>query len=177
MAASSRAVLGGLTLTFLAACATPSSQVRVDQAESGLPNCRTFAWHAPTGDLASLNDQRIRSAVMAQLKAKGYQEVADKPDCRIAYQLTTREIPKAKPGVGVGVGGGSGGVGGGIGVSLPIGRKSGFTGTFVLDVIDSAKNAQVWSGSIDTELATAEPSESEARDLVQEVLSAYPNAQ
>ena len=67
---------------------------------------------------------------MQQLKTKGYQEVDDKADCGIAYRLTTREIPKAKPGVGVGVGGGSGGVGGGIGVSLPIGRKSGFTGTF-----------------------------------------------
>jgi hypothetical protein len=174
MAARRQLVLIAI-VAALTACATPSSRVRVDQAEGGIPNCRTFAWHAAPGDVASLSDQRVRAAVMEQLKAKGYQEVADRPDCRIAYHLTTREIPKAKPGVGVGVGGGSGGVGGGIGVSLPIGRKSGFTGTFVLDVIDNAKNSQVWSGSLDAELAASDVSESEARDLAKEVLSALPD--
>jgi hypothetical protein len=112
---------------------------------------------------------------MAKLKDKGYEEVADKADCRIAYHLATREIPKSKPGVGVGVGGGSGGIGGGIGVSLPIGRKSGFTGTFTLDVIDNAKNAQVWSGALDTELAATDVSDNEAKMLADEVLSAYPD--
>jgi hypothetical protein len=168
--------LGSIVVTVLTACAAPTSRVRVDQADSGPPNCLTFAWHATSGDAAPLGDQRVRAVVMEQLKAKGYQEVADKADCRIAYQLATRELPKAKPGVGVGVGGGSRGVGGGIGVSLPIGRKSGFTGTFVLDVIDNAKNAQVWSGSVDAELAAAEVSDREARDLVEEVLAAYPDS-
>jgi Domain of unknown function (DUF4136) len=168
-------VLSSIIVSSLAACATPSERVRVDQVEGGLPNCRTFAWHTVSGDAASFSDQRVRTAVMDQLKAKGYQEAPDKPDCRIAYRLTTREIPKAKPGVGVGVGGGSGGVGGGIGVTLPIGQKSGFTGTFALDVIDATKNAQVWSGTLETELAAAEVTEEEARDLAAEVLSAYPN--
>jgi hypothetical protein len=113
---------------------------------------------------------------MEQLKAKGYEEVTDKADCRIAYQLTTRELPKAKPGVGVGVGGGSGGVGGGIGISLPIGRKSGFVGTFLLDVIDGTKNAQVWRGSVETELEGTDVSDAEARELAKEVLSAYPDS-
>jgi hypothetical protein len=165
-----------VAVTALSACAAPPSRVRVDQAEGGPPNCRTFAWHGTPGDVASFSDQRVRGAVMEQLKAKGYEEVTDKADCRIAYQLTTRETPKAKPGVGVGVGGGSGGVGGGIGVSLPIGRKSGFTGTFALDVIDNAKNAQVWNGSVDAELSAADISESEAHDLAKQVLSAYPDS-
>jgi hypothetical protein len=159
----------------LAACASRASQVRVDQAAGGLPNCRTFAWHAAPGDTASFSDQRVKAAVMSELKSKGYEESADKADCKIAYHLTTREIPKAKPGVGVGVGGGSGGVGGGIGISLPIGKKSGFTGTFTLDVIDAAKNAQVWSGAIDAELATADISDEEAGALANDVLSAYPD--
>jgi hypothetical protein len=175
MATRTGLVLSSIIVSSLAACATPSERVRVDQVEGGLPNCRTFAWHTVSGDAASFSDQRVRTAVMDQLKAKGYQEAPDKPDCRIAYRLTTREIPKAKPGVGVGVGGGSGGVGGGIGVTLPIGQKSGFTGTFALDVIDATKNAQVWSGTLETELAAAEVTEEEARDLAAEVLSAYPN--
>lgn len=171
-----RTLVASIAAIALTGCATSSERVRVDQADGGLPNCRTFAWHAAPGDVTSLTDQRVRAAVMTQLKTKGYQEVADKADCRIAYHLTTRELPKAKPGVGVGVGGGSGGLGGGIGVSLPIGRKSGFTGTFTLDVIDSAKNAQVWSGSLDAELATAEVGEGEAKDLATEVLAAFPNS-
>lgn len=167
-----------VTVAVLSACAAPASRVRVDQAEGGLPSCRTFSWNPVSGDAASLSDQRVHAAVMDQLKAKGYQEVADKDkaDCRIAYRLSARELPKSKPGVGVGVGGGSGGMHGGIGVSIPIGRKSGFVGTYVLDVIDNAKNAQVWSGSVDAELAAAEISDAEASKLTEEVLSAYPDS-
>jgi Domain of unknown function (DUF4136) len=164
------------TATVLAACASPAAQVRVDQAPGGVPNCRTFAWHAASGDTATFSDQRVKAAVMTELKSKGYEESADKADCKIAYHLTTREIPKAKPGVGIGVGGGSGGVGGGVGVSLPIGKKSGFTGTFTLDVIDAAKNAQVWSGSIDAELAAADVTDQEASALAKDVLGAYPDS-
>lgn len=176
MVAPSKFVSACCLSSLLIACATSTEQVRVDQAEGGLPACRTFAWHATPGDAASFTDQRVRTAVMQQLKTKGYQEVDDKADCRIAYRLTTREIPKTKPGVGVGVGGGSRGVGGGIGVTLPIGRKSGFTGTFTLDVIDAAKNAQVWSGSLDTELEGSEVTEAEAADLAEQVLGRYPNS-
>jgi hypothetical protein len=165
-----------LLLAVLTGCASPSTRVRVDQSEGGLPDCRTFAWHAISGDAASLSDQRVRAAVMAQLKSKGYEEAAEKPDCRIAYHMRTSEIPKAKPRVGVGVGGGSGGIGGGVGVSLPVGRRPAFTGTFTLDVIDATKNEQVWSGAIDVELAEAELSDEEAQRLAKEVLSAYPNA-
>jgi len=168
-------IAAAIVTSAVSGCAAPASKVRVDQAEGGLPNCRTFAWHPTSGDAATLGDQRVRTAVMEQLKAKGYEEVTDKGDCRIAYRLTTRDLPKAKPKVGVGVGGGSGGVGGGIGVSLPIGRKSGFTGTFGLDVIDAGKNAQVWSGSVETELASADLSDAEARELANQVLSAYPD--
>lgn len=163
-------------LASLAGCASPSARVRVDQAEGGLPDCRTFAWHAISGDAASLSDQRVKAAVMAALEAKGYEQATENPDCRIAYHMTTREIPKAKPSVGVGVGGGSRGVGGGIGVSLPVGRRAAYTGTFTLDVIDASKNAQVWSGSIDVELAEAELSEQDAHELAKEVLGAFPNA-
>jgi hypothetical protein len=177
MAMSPTRAVSILCVALLTACSTPTSRVRIDQAEGGLPACHTFAWHATQGDVASFSDQRVQTAVMTQLKAKGYAESADKPDCRIAYHLTTRELPKAKPGVGVGVGGGSGGVGGGVGISLPIGRKAGHVGTFTLDVIDATKNAQVWSGSVDAELAEADVSERDAQQLAEQVLGAYPNAQ
>jgi len=174
---ASRTFIVAMATVAVAACSTPSSQVRVDQAEGGLPACRTFAWNPNTQEAATFSDQRMRAAVMRRLQSKGYEQATEKADCRIAYQLSSREIPKAKPGVGVGVGGGSGGVGGGIGISLPIGRKKGgYSGTFTLDIIDNTKNAQVWSGSVDTELKSAEVSDSEAEQLANDVLAAYPDS-
>jgi Domain of unknown function (DUF4136) len=173
------AVVAAFVTVMLSACATTSgSDVRVDTIEGQLPRCQTFAWNAaPSGDAASLNDQRVRNAAMQTLREKGYTEAADKPDCRIAYQLTTHEVAAPKPSVGVGMGGGSGGVGGGIGVSLPIGKRKGSSGTFTLDVIDANKNAQVWSGSIDAGFRSPELSDEEARAAVAKVLAKYPDRQ
>lgn len=172
----SSALLVTTIASLCAGCAAPSSQVRVDSIEGQLPACRTFAWNpAPSGDAATFNDQRVRNAVMQTLKAKGYEEATDKADCRIAYQLSTQHVEPQKPRVGVGMGGGSGGMGGGIGVSLPIGKRSGERGTFTLDVIDAAKNAQVWSGSVESGFAAAEISDEEARQVVEEILAKYPD--
>ncbi len=169
------ALLACSGILVLGACAS-SPKVRVDAVEGALPDCRTFAWNpAPCGDAASLVEQRIRTATMQALRDKGYTEVSDKADCRIAYQLNSRQIEPSKPRVGVGMGGGSGGLGGGIGISLPVGKSKAGRGTFTLDVIDSAKNAQVWSGSLDAEFDSADISVKEANELVREVLAKYPD--
>lgn len=170
-----RSLLGTLSLALLAGCAAQTSNVRVDMAETGLPDCQSFAWNPIGGDAASLTDQRVRDQVMQTLRAKGYTESADKPDCRIAYHMATRQTPPPKPKVGVGVGGGSRGVGGGLGVSLPIGKSKAMNGTFTLDVIDAARNAQVWSGSLDASFNSAELTDAEAKAVVEKVLARYPD--
>lgn len=161
----------------LAGCAmNPSSPVRVDVAESGLPSCQSFQWLPTPQQPASFTEQRVKSEVMAKLKDKGYTEVPDKADCRVTYVLEVHEQPRGgRPNVGVGAGGGSGGIGGGIGVSLPIGRRNQQAGTFTIDVVDAAKNAQVWSGSLDASFAKAELNADEAREVVAKVLERYPN--
>lgn len=161
----------------VAGCAAaPPAKVRVDKAAAGLPSCQTFAWLPAPGDAASLTEQRVKAATLQQLQAKGYSEAADKPDCRITYHFASSEQrKKSGPSVGVGAGGGSGGIGGGIGISLPIGRKNAQAGTLTLDVVDAARNAQVWSGSVDTETAAAELTEAEAKEIVQKVLAEYPD--
>ncbi len=171
-------VFAALAALSLGGCATPA-KVRVHQADDAPPRCQTFAWHPVTGDAASFADQRVKAAAMTALRNKGYAIAEDQTaqaDCKIAYHLRTREVPKAKPGVGVGVGGGSRGVGGGIGVTLPIGRQGGYSGTFTLDIIDAQQNAQVWSGALDVELKSAELSESDAARLVETVLREYPDS-
>lgn len=163
-----------LNLNGCATAGGPSS-VRVDQAETGLPKCQTFDWLSPGKEAASLTEQRVQAAALAQLQAKGYEQSTEKPDCRITYALDVQERAASKPRIGVGAGGGSGGVGGGIGVSLPIGRKNQQAGAFTLDVIDTAKNAQVWSGSFDAAFRGAELTEDEALAAVKKVLAKFPD--
>lgn len=165
-----------LGLALLAGCtATAPSKVRVDMAESGLPNCQSFEWLPTQQQPASFTEQRVKSEVMAQLKQKGYAEVTEKGDCRVTYVLNVYERPKNKPSVGVGAGGGSRGVGGGIGVSLPIGKRNEQAGTFTIDIVDAGKNAQVWSGSIDATFVKPELNEDEVREVVARVLEKYPD--
>lgn len=174
---SSSLLLGATLLgsTLLAGCtATAPSRVRVDMAEGGLPNCKTFEWLPTPQQPATLTEQRVKSQVMATLKEKGYTEVTEKADCRVTYMLDVHERPANKPSVGVGAGGGSGGIGGGIGVSLPIGKRKEQAGTFVIDIVDAAKNAQVWSGAVDASFLKAEPSDDEIREIVAKVLQQYP---
>jgi Domain of unknown function (DUF4136) len=161
----------------LAGCAATSNTVRVDQAEQvDLSTCRSFAWLPASDDAASLTEQRVQSAATRELEQKGYTFVREQPDCRITYVLETREQPQQKPSVGVGAGGGSRGVGGGIGVSLPIGRGDRYVGDFSLDVIDAARNAQIWRGSIEAAFRGAELTEDEAVAAVEDVLTAFPDA-
>ncbi|HEY4368142.1 MAG TPA: DUF4136 domain-containing protein [Steroidobacteraceae bacterium] len=160
---------------LMVACAAQTSAVRVDKAETGLPNCQSFAWNPSSGDAMSLGEQRVRGQVMQVLQSKGYTESADKPDCRISYRLASSTLQRSSgPSVGVGAVGGSGGVGGGIGISLPIGKK-GQPGTFTLDVIDAAKNQQVWSGSIDSSFQSGDADEAETQRVVEKVLKEYPD--
>ncbi|WP_116812129.1 DUF4136 domain-containing protein [Steroidobacter cummioxidans] len=172
VARSSGLLLGAI---LLAGCtATAPSKVRVDMAENGLPNCQSFQWLPTPQQPASLTEQRLKNQIMAKLEEKGYAQ-AEKGDCRVTYVLDMRERPVRKPGVGVGVGGGSGGMGGGIGVSLPIGKRNEQAGTFTVDIVDAAKNAQVWSGSLDATFLKAEPNEDETREIVAKVLEKYPD--
>lgn len=165
-----------LGATLLAGCtATAPSKVRVDMAETGLPNCQTFEWLPTAQQPASFTEQRVKSEVMSKLKEKGYSEATEKGDCKVTYTFDVHERPANKPGVGVGVGGGSGGVGGGIGITLPIGKRKEQAGTFAIDIVDAAKNAQVWSGSLDATFLKAELNEDEAREVVARVLEKYPD--
>jgi hypothetical protein len=156
-------------------CATATSKVRVDKGEADLGKCQSFDWLDASKDPSTFADQRIKAAALNTLRDKGYTQSTDKPDCKIAYNLSTSVRPKAKPGVGVGVGGGSGGLGGGIGISLPIGKRNDSAGTFTLDIVDASRNAQIWSGSLDTELSGSEPTEEEAAAIVKKILAEFPD--
>jgi hypothetical protein len=159
---------------LLAACASQKSAVRVDQAETPKA-CTTFAWHSPSKDPATLTEQRLQRTALNELKRKGYQTEGAAADCKISYQLSSYELAKPKPSVGVGAVGGSGGIGGGVGISLPLGKRPSQHATLTLDVIDAATNAQVWSGTLEANLEKAEPSDEEIQKLVAKILERYPD--
>jgi hypothetical protein len=168
-------LVGGALVAIAISSAHADPKVRVDKADVDLGACRTFAWQAPSEGAASFTDQRVRAAVMATLKAKGYTEVTEKPDCRVSYVFSSQEVSKRSgPSIGVGVGGGARGIGGGVGIGLPIGRKK-QTGTITIDVIDAARNAQIWSGALDGTFKSTELTEVEAKQMVSKVLAKYPN--
>jgi hypothetical protein len=172
-----RILLLCLSALLLAAsgCATQSAQVRVDKADTDLSKCRTFDWRPVSSDAASFTDQRVRAASLKRLEEKGYTLSTDKPDCQVTYVLSTQDRPKPKPSVGVGAGGGSGGMRGGIGVSVPIGRHKEQVGTFTLDIVDVAQNAQIWSGSVDVAVQAREVSDEEADEAVRLILAEFPD--
>ncbi|HEY7641815.1 MAG TPA: DUF4136 domain-containing protein [Steroidobacteraceae bacterium] len=162
-------------LLALSGCATERAEVRVDKADTDLSKCRTFDWRPISTDAASFTDQRVRAAALKRLEEKGYALSTDKPDCQVTYVLSTEERPKPKPSVGVGVGGGSGGARGGIGVSLPIGRHKEQVGTFTLDIVDVAQNAQIWSGAVDVGIQGKQISDEEADEAVRVILAKFPD--
>jgi hypothetical protein len=162
-------------LLALSGCATQGPAVRVDKADTDLAKCQTFDWHQGSADAASLTDQRVRAAALKQLEDKGYTLSTDKPDCRIAYALSTQKREKPKPRIGVGVGGGSGGVSGGIGVGVPIGGHKEQVGTFTLDIVEVAQNAQIWSGSVDVGIQAQQISDEEADEAVRVILEKFPD--
>ncbi len=164
-----------IAMSAMLGCAATTSKVRVDKGTASVTQCRSFDWLDTSSSPASFTDQRVKTATLAALRDKGYTQTTDKPDCKITYLLSTSERVKPKPGVGVGVGGGSGGLGGGIGISLPIGKKNQGAGTFTLDIIDTARNAQIWSGSVDAQFKAAEPSEEESAAIVKKILAEFPD--
>jgi len=166
--------VSALAALMCCACASQKSAVHVDQAEAPKA-CSTFAWHEPSKDPASLAAQRIQRAALSELQRKGYRTETAAADCKISYVYSSYELAKPKPSVGVGAVGGSGGVGGGVGISLPLGHHPTQHATLSLDVIDPVSNSQVWSGTLEANLAKADPSEEEVQKLVQTILARYPD--
>jgi len=163
----------GLITLLLGGCAT-APEVIVDSGAAPVA-CERMAWFIVEEQTETLTDQRMRAEVMAQLAAKGYEVSDPEPDCLVAYRLVTRTDYRPGPSVGIGMGGSSGRVGGGVGVNVPVGESARALGTLSLDVIDAARNAQLWSGTLERATRSAEPEGEEIRAAVAQILAAFPD--
>jgi hypothetical protein len=185
---------------LLTACTTPSP-VRVDRDPAvDLSQYQTFAWFTPPADAkpatppsstnksenkgelgpatpdTTLQENRLRAAIAAALQAKGYRQDDSKPDFHISYAFNVFQKPKNSGfSIGVGAGGGSGNVSGGVGVSLPLGKRTNLIGALTLDVIDTARNTQVWTATYQSKVS--DPlDDATARQLADTILEKYPPA-
>src|SRR5262245_1294230 len=141
--------------------------------------CSSDLWMPATGNAAKdeLLVKRIRSAVDAQLQAKGRAASAGNPDFLIAMQLSGRTAYGGSAAVGVSVGipvGRAGRVSVGGARSKPIEKKE---GTLVLDFLDAKTKPLLWrataSGAVE---ANPTPDEQQKRinAVIAEMLAYFP---
>jgi hypothetical protein len=148
-----------LACVMLTGCAAaPPQPESMRDPTANFASYRTFGW-APAPGVAGtdaplqLLDRNIRESIAAEMRRKGYQESAESPDLRIAYETTSAEKIESQPvRVGVGVGSWGGNVGGSVSVGSPSVRNY-KEGTLVIRAIDSARNAEVWQGRIASRLS------------------------
>jgi hypothetical protein len=180
MRTASKLIMMTATLALLSACAS-APKVRVDQdANTNFAAYKTFGWFVMekkegAQPLDSLQSQRVRAAVLSAMQAKGYELDEANPNFKISYVLHVYERPKESGmRIGVGAGGGSGNVGGGVGLSVPVGKRNESVAALTLDIVDAARNAQVWTAAYELPLKDKDLSDAEAKKLVDTVLAKYP---
>jgi len=125
-----------------------------------------------------LVDQRIRKAILATLKMRGYQEVKSNPDFSVAYQLGVRsEIDSSRASMTVGVG--TYGRRSAVGMTYghPGYVESYERGILTIDVLKGSDRRLVWRGSSGRRLydgRTPEKSDKEINAVVKEILDKFP---
>jgi hypothetical protein len=142
---------------------------------------RTYGWFQPPQDdkaspTRSIVDGYVRTAIAKEMKAKGYTEAAAgaTPDLTIEYAAASSEKLKNNPfRIGVGVGSYGSNVGGSVGVGSPSVREV-KEGSLVVHVIDHAREAEVWRGSIERELGKGGVDQALVQAAVSELMRDFP---
>jgi hypothetical protein len=178
-------------ILLLTACAAPP-KVRVDKDTStNFASYKTFSWlgvrnappaataapgHPITPEGNSIAENRVRNAVIEVLQAKGYLLLTNgNPDFRVSYALNVYEKHKESGmRIGLGAGGGGGNMSGGVGMSVPVGKSTEMMGTMTIDVIDAARNAQVWTGSYEQKIPKDALTDESAKQIVTTILARFP---
>jgi hypothetical protein len=171
--------LGAATLT--GGCTSPAPRPQsMRDSKADFNSFKTFGWVAMSADASgqplSILDSNIRAAIATELKGKGYGEAAAGtiPDLRIEYETARAEKIKSSPfRIGIGVGSYGGSSGGSIGASSS-GVKNVNEGTLIVRAIDSARNAEVWTGSVSRELGKGNVEPALVQSAVAELLREFP---
>ena len=172
-----------LGILFLTACGTT---VNVDyDKQTNFSSLKRFILmpspETKTGDErldSPLVDKRVREAILATLKARGYKQVNSNADFSVAYQLGVRqEIDSSRASMSVGVG--SYGRRSAVGMTYghPGYVESYERGILTIDVLQGSDKRLVWRGSSGRRLydgRTPEKSDKEINAVVKEILDKFP---
>jgi hypothetical protein len=140
----------------IAGCSSLAPPRHESQQAAGvdLTTYRSFAWNLPAadgngGEPLRLLDTNIRGAVQAELTRRGYEyRESGAADLVIDYETTTAERVRSNPvRLGIGIGSFGSNVGGSVSMGSPS-VQSYQEGRLVIHVVDAAKRAEVWSGTI-----------------------------
>ena len=157
-------LLAVMALVLVAGCATaPAEPAVMKDAGANFGAYRTFGWY-PQGNsnqTQSIVDGYIRTAIANAMQGKGYVAAPEgtRPDLLIEYDAASEQKLKEKPfRIGIGVGGYGSSGGASVGATSS-GVKEVKEGSLVIHVVDPARNAEVWRGSVARELkqGTVEP--------------------
>ena len=169
-------------ILLLAGCASaPSAPETMRDAEAAFSAYRTFAWYPGAGTSApgkpqSIVDGYIRTAITNEMQRKGYALATEggKADLLIEYEAAAEEKLKSKPfRIGIGIGGYGSSGGASVGTSTS-GVKEVKEGSLVIHVVDPARNAEVWRGSVARELKDGTVEQGAVNDAVTEAFADFP---
>ena len=178
-------------LLMISACAAPKIGYDYDRA-ADFSSYRTYEWmpgiQEKTGNRRVDNSQvdiRIRTAVGAQLRVKGYTPANGRPDFYVAYSVglnhmapdvSTEYFTDGMTGAPF-VHSADTRPSGGAAKTSEKDSPSDLAGTLLIDVIDGATNKLVWrgtaAGTVDPGLTSQERDE-RIRTVVRDVLSNFP---
>jgi hypothetical protein len=165
-------------------------RVTSDVNTSASTQCHTFAWAGSfsgskdslrSGIANPLNENRLRTAIAANLQAKGVQPASgDAADCLVGYGIGSQDVLVGAypPGWGWGWGWGGGfgwrhGYGGVWGWDEPyISRE----GIIAIDLYDAKTKQPLWHASVDQSLygLTGEKADKKINDAVVALFTKFP---
>jgi len=176
-----------LSALLIQACAT-GARVQVDfDPKQNFQTLLSYAWTPKNEDAQqaktrdSLTEERIHSAVDANLVARGYKKVdAVEADFLVTYAITVEQrtsVNQSQVGVGFGRYGGSSAIG--FGYSFPVGSTNDAfaVGSLIIDILDAKQKRLLWRGIGEhTSAAEQSPEDRTTRinTTVNEILSQFP---
>lgn len=143
-----------ILVVLLAGCTTPTPPDHQSQTapDANFAAYRTFGWQPPpaasSDEPLRLLDTNIRTAIRAEMTKRGYTEVQDEPQLRVAYETAADDKLKSSPfRIGIGLGSFGSNMGGSVNVGSPS-VQSYREGRLIIHVVDAAANRELWYGSI-----------------------------
>lgn len=166
---------------LIGGCTSPAPQPQsMRDSQADFSTFKTFGWAAVSADASdqplSILNSKIRAAITTELKGKGYEEAAadTTPDLVMSYETARVETVKSNPfRIGIGVGSVGGNSGGSVGASSSS-VKNVSESTLIVRAIDSARNAEVWTGRVTRELDKGNVEPTFVQSSVAELLREFP---